>query len=170
MVDSSTAGPRGGHASFEEPRGPGSAILDRELTGLRPLQRHVGHRDRAPGPSWTPMPTLADAPPEIPLDLDGVCRGARMVAPLRRRASGRCTFADRVREISRAREDVGAKAEPIAFGATACIAVTAVTKPAATVTEILASDIASSPESRLPVAARTPSPNSSGPACPTPCR
>jgi len=93
-----------------------------------------------------------------------------MVAPLRRRASGRCTFADRVREISHAREDVGTKAEPIAFGATACPAVTAVTKPAATVTEILASDIASSPESWLPVAARTPSLNSSGPACPTLCR
>ena len=73
-----------------------------------------------------------------------------MVAPLRRRASGRCTFADRVREISHAREDVGAKAEPIAFGATACIAVTAVTKPGATVTEILASNIVSPPESCFP--------------------
>jgi hypothetical protein len=146
MVDSSTAGPRGGHATFEEPRGPGSAILDRELTGLRPLQRHVGHRDRAPSPSWTPMPMMADAPPEIPLDLDGVCRGAHMVAPLRRRASGRCTFSDRVREISHAREDVGAKAELIAFGATACIALTALAEPAAASTTIVDGDIALQPK------------------------
>ena len=34
-------GPRGGHASFDDPRGPGSLTRDRELTGPRPLQRLV---------------------------------------------------------------------------------------------------------------------------------
>jgi len=37
-------GPRGGRFSQDEPRGHGSAIIDRELTGLRPLHRHVGRR------------------------------------------------------------------------------------------------------------------------------
>jgi hypothetical protein len=37
-------GPRGGHHSYEEPRGPGSLNTDRELTGPRPLQRLVRQR------------------------------------------------------------------------------------------------------------------------------
>jgi len=45
-----------------------------------------------------------------------------------------------------------------------------VTKPTASVTAILESNIALSLESWLTVGARTPSPNSSGPACPTICR
>jgi hypothetical protein len=53
---------------------------------------------------------------------------------------------DRVREISRPRRDAGAQAETDVFVATACPAVTAAANPAATVTEILARDIASQAE------------------------
>jgi hypothetical protein len=56
-------------------------------------------------------------------------------------------LAEGVREISRPREDAGTRAEPDVFVATACAVVTAVTKPAGGVTEIIASEIASPPKS-----------------------
>ena len=64
-----------------------------------------------------------------------------------RPSTGRSHLAERVREISRPREDVGAGAEPDVFVATACAVVTVVTKPAGEVTEIIASEIASPTES-----------------------
>jgi len=67
-----------------------------------------------------------------------------------RPSAGRRVFAERVREISRPRRDVGTEAEPLVFVATACPTATAVTKPVETITEILASDIAMLAESWFP--------------------
>jgi hypothetical protein len=69
-----------------------------------------------------------------------------------RPSAGRRVFAERVREINHPREDAGAKAEPNVFVAPACPTATGVIKPAATITEILASDIAMLAESWFPSA------------------
>jgi hypothetical protein len=63
-----------------------------------------------------------------------------------RPSAGRRVSAERVREISHPRGDAGAEAESDVFVATVCPAATAVTKPIEAITEILASDIASSAE------------------------
>ena len=64
-----------------------------------------------------------------------------------RPSAGRRVSAERVREINHPREDAGAKAEPDVFVATACPTVIAVSKPAATVAEIVDDNIASQVES-----------------------
>ena len=64
-----------------------------------------------------------------------------------RPSAGRRVSAERVREINRPRRDAGAKAELNVFVATACPTATAVTKPVAAVTEIIAGNIAMLAES-----------------------
>ena len=73
-----------------------------------------------------------------------------IVAPLRGRAADRCTFADRVREISHPSGDAGAEAEKITAEATACAAPAVTPEPDAVVATIVDSNIASTPESWFP--------------------
>ena len=73
-----------------------------------------------------------------------------IVAPLRGRAADRCTFADRVREISHPSGDAGAEAEKITAEATACAAPAVTPEPDAVAAMIVDSNIASAAESWFP--------------------
>ena len=143
-------GTRGGLRSSHEPRGPGSSSLDRELTGPCPLQRRVGHRDRRAEPT----PALGPATGQ---GVRGIFAEVAMVFGERpgslrwiRPSAEHGVVEERVREISRPRDDLGTEAELDVFVATTRPAMTCAAAPTGTDTTIVVVNVASPAVSCFP--------------------
>ena len=143
-------GTRGGLRSSHEPRGPGSSSLDRELTGPCPLQRRVGHRDRRAEPTPALGPArgqgLRSIFAEVAMVFGERPGSLRWIRP----SAEHGVVEERVREISRPRDDLGTEAELDVFVATTRPAMTFAAAPTGTDTTIVVVNVASPTVSCVP--------------------